>query len=174
MPSEFPPPSLRDLRDEVANLLKEKHESVSIAETASGGLLSATLLSAPGASSFYKGGLTVYTLPSRLAYAGWAAADIESYAGPTPAVVAGMAGNVRATLQSTYALCESGTAGPTASGEGRNRQPGYVALAVSCAAGTYTREVETGLGGDREGNMVAFAREGLRFVRDVINGEAKL
>ena len=51
---------------------------------------------------------------------------------------------------------------------------GYVALAVSTEKGTYTREVETGLGQDREANMVAFAVAGLELVRDVIKGDAKL
>lgn len=45
---------------------------------------------------------------------------------------------------------------------------GYVALAVVREGESFTREVETGLGGDREANMVAFAVEALRFVRDVL------
>ena len=45
---------------------------------------------------------------------------------------------------------------------------GYVALAVALEKGSQTKEVETGLGGDREGNMVAFAVEGLRLLRDAI------
>jgi hypothetical protein len=49
-----------------------------------------------------------------------------------------------------------------------------VALAVSSAAGTYTREVDTGLGKEREKNMVAFAVEAFKLVRDVLKGEAKL
>ena len=51
---------------------------------------------------------------------------------------------------------------------------GYVALAVATENGTVTKEVETGLGGDREGNMVAFAAEGLKLLRDVMKGETKL
>lgn len=52
---------------------------------------------------------------------------------------------------------------------------GYVALAVAVNAhDTITKEVETGLGGDREANMVAFAHEALRLLKDAINGEAKL
>ncbi len=49
-----------------------------------------------------------------------------------------------------------------------------MALAVSTEKGTSTKEVETGLGGDREGNMVAFAVESLKLLRDVIKGAAKL
>ena len=51
---------------------------------------------------------------------------------------------------------------------------GYVALAVATEKGTFTKEVETGLGGDREGNMIAFALEGLKLLGEVIKGEAKL
>jgi len=51
---------------------------------------------------------------------------------------------------------------------------GYVALAVATESGTYKRELSTGLGGDREGNMIAFAAEALKLLRDVIKGDAKL
>lgn len=140
---------------------------------AAGGLISATLLSFPGASGYYKGGLTLYTLESRIAFAGWTQDHIKAYSGPTPEIVAGLAVHTRKTLGSTYTVSESGTAGPTG-GTTRNRTPGYVALAVASEKGTVTREVETGLGGDREANMVRFAVEGLKLVRDVIKGEGKL
>lgn len=50
---------------------------------------------------------------------------------------------------------------------------GYVALAVTSAAGTVTREVDTGLDGDREANMLKFAVEGLTLLRDLIKGDVK-
>ncbi|KAL2823234.1 hypothetical protein BDW59DRAFT_148875 [Aspergillus cavernicola] len=164
--AEFPPPSLQLLVQEVFGLLRARNETVSIAETAAGGLISSSLLSVPGASAIYKGGLTVYTLESRLAFAGWTQSDMENYHGPTPEIVAGMADHTRSTLVSTYALSESGTAGPTG-GTTRNRTPGYVAVAVSSAQGRYTREVETG-SDSRAENMVAFAGEALKLLRDVL------
>ncbi|KAI9717948.1 MAG: hypothetical protein M1828_007040 [Chrysothrix sp. TS-e1954] len=170
--SEFPPSRLRPLVTEVSSLLRERKETVSIAETAAGGLVSSSLLSTPGASKIYKGGLTLYTLESRLAFAGWTPENIKTYAGPTPILVGGLADHVRETLKSTYTIGESGTAGPTGSGMGRNRQPGYVALAVSSEQGTFTREVETGQD-VREENMVRFAEEGLKLLRDVMKGDAK-
>ncbi|KAJ9621647.1 hypothetical protein H2203_007136 [Taxawa tesnikishii (nom. ined.)] len=170
---DFPPAAICSLLEEVTTLLKQRKETVSIAETAAGGLLSSSILSTPGASQIYKGGLTLYTLESRLCYAGWTRDTISAYAGPTPDIVAGLAKHVRQDLKSTYTVAESGTAGPTG-GQTRNRKPGYVALAVDCEKGCFTREVETGLGGDRTANMVQFTLEGLRLLRDVINGEAKL
>jgi len=170
---EFPPQDVRAIVAEVAALLKERKETVSVAETAAGGIISASILSTPGASGIYKGGLTLYTLESRIAFAGWTQDNIKAYKGPTTDVVAGLATNVRSTLGSTYTLSESGTAGPTG-GNTPNRTPGYVALAVATANGTYKKELSTGLGGDREGNMIAFAVEALTLLRDVIKGNAKL
>ncbi|KAH8813226.1 hypothetical protein F5884DRAFT_787783 [Xylogone sp. PMI_703] len=169
---EFPPTKVIDIVNEVSSLLKERKETVSVAETAAGGIISAALLSTPGASSFYKGGLTLYTLESRVAYGGWTQENVKNYNGPTTDIVAGLASHVRSQLKSTYTISESGTAGPT--GGPTNRPLGYVALAVATENGTYKRDVTTGLGGDRQGNMVAFAVEALTLLRDVIKGEAKL
>lgn len=49
-----------------------------------------------------------------------------------------------------------------------------MALAVAIdGKETVTREMETG-SSDREANMLRFAVEGLKLVRDVIKGEGKL
>lgn len=129
-------------------------------------------MSCPGASGYYRGGLTLYTLESRIAFAGWTQDSVKDYKGPTPAIVTGLAEHTRKTLGSTYAVSESGTAGPTG-GNTRNRTPGYVALAVARdSVDTVTREVETG-SKERESNMVTFAVEGLKLVRDVIKGDGE-
>lgn len=57
--TSFPPPELKQLAEDIARILKERGETVAVAETAAGGLMSASLLAQPGASKYYKGGLTV-------------------------------------------------------------------------------------------------------------------
>lgn len=104
--AEFPPQALRQAAEAVATLLRERNETLSVAETAAGGLISAALLATPGASRVYKGGATLYTLESRVAFAGWTRADIANYDGPSPELVAGLAGHVRGTLGSTYTVGE--------------------------------------------------------------------
>ena len=104
--SEFPPQALKEAAAEVASLLRERNETIAVAETAAGGLVSAALLATPGASHIYKGGLTLYTLESRIAFAGWTQANVDSYDGPTPQLVAGLAAHVRRTLESTYCVGE--------------------------------------------------------------------
>ncbi|KAK0345405.1 hypothetical protein LTR91_019302 [Friedmanniomyces endolithicus] len=168
---DFPPADLRPILHQISTLLKSRNETVSIAETAAGGLISSSILSTPGTSSIYKGGLTLYTLPSRIAFAGWSQETISNYKGPTTEIVTGLARHVRKDLESTYTIAESGTAGPTG-GATPNRKPGYVALAVDCEQGTFVRELDTGLGTDRVGNMKRFAVEALTLLRDVIKGEA--
>ena len=53
------------------------------------------------------------------------------------------------------------------------RNSGYVALAVSTEKGEFTREMAD-LGNDREGNMINFAMESFKLLRDVIKGDARL
>ncbi|KAL8934155.1 MAG: hypothetical protein Q9211_005381 [Gyalolechia sp. 1 TL-2023] len=174
-PSEFPPSSIRPVLREVTQLLSSRNESVSIAETtkAAGGIISASLLSVPGASRYYKGGLTLYTLESRVQFAGWTEDSMKNYKGPNKDVVSGLAKNVRERLGSTYCLCESGTAGPEASGSSRERTPGFVALAVTSEDWLVTEEYTTGMGGDREKNMVEFARLGLELLKNAILQSSK-
>lgn len=121
--SEFPPPALREAASKVASLLRDRNETISVAETAAGGLISAALLATPGASKVYRGGATLYTLESRIAFGGWTQANMDNYTGPNPDLVAGLAKHVRGTLASTYAVAESGTAGPTAPRQSANGQP---------------------------------------------------
>lgn len=168
MASDFPPSSIRPVLNEVAQLLSSRNETISIAETAAGGIISASLLSVPGASKYYKGGLTLYTLESRIQFAGWTEDTKKNYHGPNKDVVSGLAKNVREKLGSTYCLCESGIAGPGASGSSRERTPDFVALAVASEDGIMTDEQVTGMGGDREKNMVEFARLGLELLKGVI------
>lgn len=171
--TDYPPSAILPILLEVTALLKDRSETLSIAETAAGGLISSSLLTQPGASGYYKGGLTLYTLPSRIAYAGWTQETIAAYKGPTTDIVSGLAKHVRKDLESTYTLAESGTAGPTG-GATPNRKPGYVALAVDCERGCFVRDLNTELGGDRVANMVRFAVEALTLLRDVMKGDAKL
>ncbi|EKG18025.1 CinA [Macrophomina phaseolina MS6] len=163
----FPPAELREIVHEVVELLKDRGETISCGETAAGGLISAAILSVPGASAVYKGGLTLYTLESRLAFGGWTQEQIDNFTGPSIYCVLGLAEHLRGQLKSTYAVAESGSAGPSNWGKTDNMKAGYVALAVASSAGCVEREIETGLV-DRDANMVRFAAEALRLVKDVI------
>src|SRR5947207_11748351 len=59
------PDQLTELAQDIAGLLVGRKETVAVAESSAGGLISASLLSVPGASAYYLGGAVIYTGVSR-------------------------------------------------------------------------------------------------------------
>ena len=148
---------LESMGTAVGEVLKARGETVMVAESACGGLISAALLAVPGASAYYRGGLVLYTSESRRKFLSQDGKD--PFEGVTPSseeYAVAMARAARATLNPTWAISEVGTAGPTA---GRRHGPGHCCIAVD---GPLARAVtiETRQS-DRETNMRVFARAAL-------------
>ena len=152
------------LTEEIAALLTQRGEKVAVAESTTGGLISAALLSVAGASRYYAGGGVFYTLGSRTALGGVPASRYENYQGTTPEMLAELAESVRQKLGAEWCIGESGLAGPTPRRSGA--PPGRTTIGV---AGPVRRvEVfETG-SNDRAANMVEFLTLALRFLRDAV------
>ncbi|HCG70447.1 MAG TPA: damage-inducible protein, partial [Gammaproteobacteria bacterium] len=53
--------ALTVMAEDVAQLLRQRGETIVVAETSTGGLISSALLALPGASAYYKGGSVLYT-----------------------------------------------------------------------------------------------------------------
>lgn len=85
--SSFPPASLRPILAELVELLANAQNpegpsapvTIAIAETTTGGILSAALLSVAGASKWYAGGVTLYNLKTRKTWGGWGDKQLQSY-----------------------------------------------------------------------------------------------
>src|SRR5688500_18506997 len=101
------------LAAEIASLLSARGETVAVAETTTGGLISAALLSIPGASRYFAGGGVVYNRAARIALAGVPAEQYANYQGTTPELLTSLAEAMRERLEATWAIAESGLAGPT-------------------------------------------------------------
>ena len=54
-------PEMTTLAKNISNLLNKNSQTISIAESSTGGLISAHLLGVPGASSYFIGGSIIYT-----------------------------------------------------------------------------------------------------------------
>ena len=152
------------LTEEIASLLTARGETVAVAESTTGGLVSAALLWVAGASRYYAGGGVLYTLNSRIALAGVPPEQYANYRGTTTEMLASLAEAMRARLGATWAVGESGLAGPTTGRSGA--APGRTTLAVAGPV-TRTAVIETG-NPDRGTNMVDFATGALRLLRDAI------
>ncbi len=152
-----------ELAGEIATLLGDRGETVAVAESTTGGLISAALLSVAGASRYYAGGGVVYTLKSRTALAGVPAEQYENYRGTTSDMLSSLAESMRERLGATWCIAESGLAGPTA---GRNAPAGRTLVSVAGPKAA-SDTLETG-SADREANMSAFTTFALRSLRDTI------
>ncbi|KAG2362974.1 competence/damage-inducible CinA family protein [Suillus spraguei] len=169
----FPPVSFKPLLTEISGLLRSTSSTLAVAETTTGGLVSASLLSVSGASKFFVGGATLYTTKSRRVWAGWTDENLVNYIGPTPELVTELAVNVREQMDVTYCIGESGATGPTVPGAPFVHVAGQTCISVVSREGFATRVVNTGVA-DREKNMMAFAKASLVLLRDVLAGDVKL
>lgn len=156
--------SLTSMAEAVGALLKERGETVAIAESSTGGLMSAALLAVPRASAYFVGGGVIYTQTARGALLD---INLEAHPGMRPSTepyALLLANKSRERLGAIWGLGETGAAGP--SGNRYGDQPGHTCIAVS-GPRTSTITVETGQS-DREDNMWRFAREGLALLEDVL------
>ena len=139
----------------VGERLIERRESVAVAESSAGGLISASLLAVPGASRFFVGGGVIYTATAREALLG--IHEIGALRPASEPYAALLANNVRQRLGTAWGLSETGAAGPT--GNRYGDAPGHCCFGVSGPV-ERTGHVETGAG-DRWPNMIRFAVEAL-------------
>lgn len=156
-------PSLLKMAVPVGQLLKERGQTVAVSESAAGGLVSAALLSVPGASGYYLGGASVYTQTARRGLLRFNDARAQ-LRGSTEEYATLTATTIRDLLEADWAIGESGAAGP--SGNRYGDPAGHVALAV-VGLGRATRMVQTG-NDDREANMWSFAQAALDLLYDTV------
>jgi len=141
----------------IAARLKARGETLAVAESSAGGLISAALLAVPGASAYFLGGAVVYTRQARrglLAISDEAMSSIRSASEPYAAL---LARTVRERMGASWGLAETGATGP--SGNRYGDPAGHACVAVDGP----TRRVLTLATGsaDREANMQTFTQRAL-------------
>jgi PncC family amidohydrolase len=156
--------SLLPLAEKIAALLKQRRETVAVAESSTGGLISAALLAVPGASKYFLGGAVVYTRTARAALLGITDAEMSGMRASTEPYALLCARRMRDKNGATWGLGETGATGPT--GNRYGDAAGHTCIAV---AGPLERAItlETG-SADRQANMEAFAERALELLLDVL------
>jgi len=159
---------LAKLAEPLAALLVERKETVAVAESSAGGLISAALLAVPGASAYFLGGGVIYTQAARRALLHVTDESVKSIRSSTEAYALVKARAIRERLGTTWGLSETGASGPT--GNRYGDAAGHACLAV---AGPVERAltVETGHG-DREKNMWTFTKAALELLEASIRATA--
>ena len=158
--------ALLPLATRVGARLKERGETIAIAESSTGGLISAALLSIGGASAYFRGGGVIYTHYARNAFL-----DIPNPLPPpierasTEPYATLLADTVRVKLDATWGLGETGATGPT--GNRYGDKPGHTCIAVSGPGFSRVITLETGKD-DRIGNMRAFGVRALELLAEAL------
>ena len=158
-------PELAAVAQRVAARLMERKETVGVCESASGGLISAALLSVPGASAYFVGGCVMYTGKARSFFNGLEPIP-EGMRGATEVFAQWESATVLQRLGSTWGIGETGAAGP--SGNPYGDPPGHAWVAVHHHGGSSaTAHVLTGAM-DRLANMEAFAIAALQLLEGAL------
>ena len=153
------------LADRVAAKLRERGDTVAVAEGSCGGLISASLLAVPGASKYFVGGSVIYTRTAKEAlYPG--IETPKGMRGATEEWAKWLACSARARMDTTWGIGEGGAAGPT---NPYGDPAGHAWLAVAGSDGAvYTQHVLTGID-DRATNMVEFAKAAIALLEQCID-----
>jgi nicotinamide-nucleotide amidase len=151
---------------QLAARLKQRGETIAVAESSTGGMISAALLAVPGASAYFIGGAVVYTKAARRALLDISDDAMEGMRPSTEAYALLVARTARARFATTWAIGESGATGPT--GNRYGDAAGHSCIAV---VGPVERAltIETG-STDRFGNMSAFTAAALDLLMKVMDG----
>ena len=143
-----------------ADLLVESNQTIGIAESSSGGFISAHLLAIPGASKYFIGGSVIYTRVAQRNLLGVKDEQMEGLRASTEQYASFNAKRIRELLGTTWGLSETGATGPTGNRYGDSA--GHSCIGVSGPL-SRTKTLETGIG-QREENIVSFTKASLRFL----------
>jgi PncC family amidohydrolase len=146
--------------EKIAAVLTARKETIAVAESSTGGLISAALLAVPGASAYFLGGAVVYTRQSRQLLLDIPDSALEGMRPATEPYASLLARTVRALFSATWSLAETGATGPT--GNRYGDAAGHSCFAI---AGPAERAITLETGSvDREANMRAFTAAGLNLL----------
>jgi PncC family amidohydrolase len=158
--------TLLPLAEKIGARLKARGETIAIAESSTGGLISAALLSVPGASAYFRGGGVIYTAQARkglLDIPTPLPAPIERAATEPYAML--LADTVRDRLDADWGLGETGATGPA--GNRYGDPAGHTCIAVAGAG--FSKAITLKIGSnDRVANMRAFAAKALDLLAEAL------
>ena len=148
------------IAEKVAAKLIERRQTIAVAESSTGGLISAALLAVPGASAYFLGGAVVYTRDARRILMDIPDEAMKGIRSASEAYATLLASQIRNRFSTDWGLSETGATGPT--GNRYGDAAGHSCMAV---AGPELQVItlETG-SGDRLGNMQVFASTALNLL----------
>ncbi|HLZ72332.1 MAG TPA: CinA family protein [Dehalococcoidia bacterium] len=159
------------IEEQVIQRCTERGVTLSTAEACTGGLIGALLVSVPGSSKVFVGGITAYHNGPKRSLLGLTEETARSVGSVSEPGVHELAEGARKAFGTTIAVAESGIAGPT--GGSAEKPAGTVYIGIATPEGT---RIERFLfPGSRRAYMLSVAETALRFViewLDATQGQA--
>ena len=138
-----------ELEEVVGRLLIKNNQTVSVAESCTGGYLGHQFTKVSGSSAYFIGGILAYDNAVKINQLGVKEETLNTYGAVSEKTVTEMSENVRKLMGTTYGLATSGIAGPNG---GTSEKPvGTIWIAIATENQTITKQLT--LGGSREQNI---------------------
>ena len=155
------------LQEQVHNLLLESGKTLAVAESCTGGSISAKFTAMAGASAYFLCGVTAYANEAKRDLLGVDAALIERHGAVSEEVARAMAEGARRVSGADFAVATTGIAGPTGGSE--QKPVGTVWFAVASERGTVAMMRNSGT--DRGQVIDRATAYAIEFLRDHIKGK---
>lgn len=152
--------ALTTIAEQVAARLIANKQTIAVAESSTGGLISASLLAVPGASAYFLGGGVIYTRDARRALIDIPDDAMKGIRSASEPYAQLLARQIRERLATSWGLSETGATGPT--GNRYGDAAGHSCMAVAGPQAEVIT-IETG-SNDRAANMQAFAKAALELL----------
>lgn len=152
--------TLLPIAEQIAAKLIANKQTIAVAESSTGGLIAAALLSVPGASAYFLGGAVVYTRDARRILMDISDADMKGFRSASEPYAQLLAMRMRQRFATDWGLSETGATGPT--GNRYGDAAGHSCMAIAGPANAVTT-LETG-NTERGANMQAFAANALHLL----------
>jgi competence/damage-inducible protein CinA-like protein len=130
----------QSLEEVVGDMLRERHNTLSVAESCTGGLLGERITSVPGSSTYFLGGFITYVNRMKVEWLGVPEDIIAEFGAVSKETAEAMALGARRRSGSTYALAITGVAGPDGGSEKKPVGTVYVGLADAAGCAVVHRQ----------------------------------
>jgi PncC family amidohydrolase len=148
------------IAEQIAARLIERRQTIAVAESSTGGLISAALLAVPGASAYFLGSAVVYTRDARRILMDIPDDAMKGIRSASETYAKLLASQIRKRFSCDWGLSETGATGPT--GNRYGDAAGHSCMAVAGSSEPSVMTLETG-SADRLANMHVFASTALKF-----------
>lgn len=152
----------------VGNILQERHQTLALAESCTGGYIAHLITSIAGSSAHFMGGVVAYSNEAKINLLGVSPNSLASEGAVSENVVKEMANGARKKFNATFAVATSGIAGPDGGTE--EKPVGTVWIALAGPKKTVAKKVN--FGKSRSRTITVSALTALNWLRnEIFNGE---